>query len=116
MVTMASRFLPPGALLTASALLLSGGSAVAASDALWSLQTALQTCIETSQPGACRQAEARVSALTRNRAYPQASHLCQEEIQELAQVVALLPKRDAVPTEVMAAVADVQQACVPFGF
>jgi len=57
-----------------------------------------------------------VKALTRNPAYAKASHLCQEEIGELSQVIALLPLRDAVPNEVMASVADVQQACLPYGF
>jgi hypothetical protein len=31
-------------------------------------------------------------------------------------MVRLLPMRDALPTELMASVADVQQACLPFGF
>lgn len=88
----------------------------AASEALLGLQSAMQACIETSQAKPCRQAEARVQALTRNLAYSRASHLCKEEISELGQVVALLPMQDAVPTEVMASVADVQQACLPYGF
>ena len=87
-----------------------------ASEALLGLQGGLQACIETSQAKACRQAEARVKALTRNPAYPRASHLCKEEIGELAQLVALLPMQDAVPNELMASVADVQQACMPYGF
>ena len=57
-----------------------------------------------------------MNALTRNSAYTGSSHLCKEEIGELAQVITLLPMRDAVPTEVMASVADVQQACQPYGF
>ena len=31
-------------------------------------------------------------------------------------MVALLPMQDAVPNDVMASVADVQQACLPYGF
>ena len=90
--------------------------AAAASDALWTLQAGVRRCVETSQAQPCRQAEANVKALTRNPAYAKASHLCQEEIGELSQVIALLPLRDAVPNEVMASVADVQQACLPYGF
>jgi len=93
-----------------------GSSAAMAGDALWSLQSAMQGCIQSGQATACRQAEAQVTALTRNRAYERASHLCKEEIGELAQVVALMPIRDAVATDVMSSVADVQQACLPFGF
>ncbi len=51
-----------------------------------------------------------------NPAYANSSHLCKEEISELEAVIKLLPMRDAVPTEVMASVADVQQACLPYGF
>ena len=76
----------------------------------------MQACVETSQPQSCGKAKAQVSALTRNSAYAGSSHLCKEEIGELAQVITLLPMRDAVPTEVMASVADVQQACLPYGF
>lgn len=93
-----------------------GSTAAMAGEALWSLQSAMQGCIQSGQATACRQAEAQVTALTRNRAYEQASHLCKEEISELAQVVALMPIRDAVATDVMSSVADVQQACLPFGF
>jgi len=101
--------------LSATAIPLAAGPA-AASDALWTLQASLQNCVESSQAQPCRQAEARVKALTRNPAYAKASHLCKEEISELSQVVALLPLQDAVPNEVMASVADVQQACLPYGF
>jgi hypothetical protein len=90
--------------------------AAAASDALWTLQAGVRRCVETSQAQPCRQAQATVKALTRNPAYARASHLCQEEIGELTQVIALLPQRDAVPNEVMASVSDVQQACLPYGF
>ncbi len=31
-------------------------------------------------------------------------------------MIKLLPLRDALPTEVMASVADVQQACLPYGY
>ena len=88
----------------------------AASDALWSLQAGVSSCVESSQAKPCRQAEAQVKGLTRNAAYAKASHLCKEEIGELSQVIALLPMQDAIPTEVMASVADVQQACLPYGF
>jgi hypothetical protein len=105
-------------LLLVAGLAGSSGMALpaAASDALWSLQAGVSRCVETSQAQPCRQAEARVKGLTRNPAYARASHLCQEEISELSQVIALLPLRDAVPNEVMATVADVQQACLPYGF
>ena len=105
-------------LLLVAGLAGSSGMALpaAASDALWSLQAGVRRCVETSQAQPCRQAEANVKALTRNPAYARASHLCQEEIGELSQVIALLPLRDAVPNEVMASVADVQQACLPYGF
>ncbi|MEY4431625.1 MAG: hypothetical protein RLZZ533_1561 [Cyanobacteriota bacterium] len=101
--------------LSATAIPLTARPA-AASDALWALQGSLQGCVESSQPKPCRQAEARVKGLTRNPAYAKASHLCKEEIGELSQIVSLLPLQDAVPTEVMASVADVQQACLPYGF
>jgi len=103
------------ALSALSAWPLTAGPA-SASEALWGLQASLQSCVQSSQPQPCRQAEARVKALTRNPAYAKASHLCKEEISELSQVVALLPLQDAVPNEVMASVADVQQACLPYGF
>ena len=102
--------------LSATAIPLAAPRATAATDALWALQGSLQGCVESSQPQPCRQAEARVKGLTRNPAYAKASHLCKEEIGELSQVVGLLPLQDAVPTEVMASVADVQQACLPYGF
>jgi len=104
-----------GALSTLSAWPLTAGPA-SASEVLWGLQAGLRSCLESSQPQPCRQAEARVKGLTRNPAYAKASHLCREEISELSQVVALLPLQDAVPNEVMASVADVQQACLPYGF
>ena len=114
---MARRAFHPGLMATTAALLNAlAGPAAAAGDALWTLQSAMQACIQTSQAKACRQAEGRVQALTRNPAYPRASHLCKEEISELGQVVALLPMQNAVPNEVMASVADVQQACLPYGF
>ena len=94
----------------------SAAAAQAGSDPLWTLQRSMQACVETSQSQACRQAEAQVAALTANSAYPRSSHLCKEQIGELSQVVSLLPMRDVVPTEVMASVADVQQACLPYGF
>ena len=90
--------------------------ASAASDALWQLQLRMQACIDTTSPTACRSLAAQVQALPRNPAYAQASHLCKEEIDELSRVVALLPMRDAVATDLMASVADVQQACLPYGF
>lgn len=114
---MAPRCLLPGCLAAAAVLQFAAlRPAASASNALWTLQSALQTCVETSQAGPCRAAEARVIALRRDPAYARASHLCREEIGELAQTVALLPRRDAVPNEVMASVADVQQACLPYGF
>lgn len=88
----------------------------AAGQTLWKLEGGVQACIESSSAAACRQAEAQVSALKSNPAYAGSSHLCKEEIGELQQVIQLLPMRDAVPTEVMASVADVQQACLPYGF
>ena len=106
---------PPSACLPRASWA-SAPRATAATDALWALQGSLQGCVESSQPQPCRQAEARVKGLTRNPAYAKASHLCKEEIGELSQIVGLLPLRDAVPTEVMASVADVQQACLPYGF
>ena len=96
-------------------MVLSAGSAVAG-PSLWTLETGVQSCIETSAGQACRQAEARVSSLKSNPAYGRSSHLCKEEISELEELIKLLPMRDAVPTEVMASVADVQQACLPYGF
>ena len=111
----ASNRIPAAALIAISALATGAAPAVAA-DALWTLQSSLQTCLETGQAQACRQAETQVGGLRRNRAYAQASHLCKEEIGELAAVVALLPQRDALPNEVMASMADVQQACQPYGF
>lgn len=109
------RFL--AGLSTAAALLaVQVGPAAAGGEALWSLQRSLQACIETGQATPCRQAETQVAALVRNPAYLRSSHLCKEEIYELGQVVALLPMRDAIPAEVMATAADVQQACQPYGF
>ena len=88
----------------------------AAGQALWALQSGLETCIATTPIRSCPAFQAQVQALTRNPAYGRASHLCKEEIGELSQVIALLPKQDADPTDLMASVADVQQACLPFGF
>ena len=112
-----SRLLATGLGATAlSAVSFLGALPAAASDALWGLQASMQSCVQSSQPQPCRQAEARVKALTRDPAYAKASHLCKEEISELSQIVALLPLQDAMPNEVMASVADVQQACLPYGF
>jgi hypothetical protein len=99
-----------------AALLASSASPAAAGQNLWNLETKVQACIETSTAAACRAAESPVGQLRSNPAYARASHLCKEEISELEEVIKLLPMRDAVPTEVMASVADVQQACVPYGF
>ena len=96
------------------ALVLAGPAA--AGQNLWTLESKVQACIETSSASACRTAETQVSALRSNPAYARSSHLCKEEISELEEVIKLLPMRDAVPTEVMASVADVQQACLPYGF
>jgi hypothetical protein len=90
--------------------------AAAAGQALWSLETEMQACIQSSSAQACRQASALVKALQSNASYAGSSHLCKEEISELGEMVRLLPMRDALPTELMASVADVQQACLPFGF
>ncbi|MEN9861776.1 MAG: hypothetical protein ACO3FK_06030 [Vulcanococcus sp.] len=96
-------------------VLLSAGSAMAG-QSLWSLEKGVQSCIETSSAQTCRQAEAKVSSLKTNPAYTRSSHLCKEEISELEELIKLLPMRDAVPTEVMASVSDVQLACMPYGF
>jgi len=95
--------------------LLLAGPAMAGSS-LWRLENAIEPCIQTAGKVACSQAEAAVISLTKDPAYNRASHLCREEIGELSTVVKLLPKRDVIPTEVMASVADVQQACIPYGF
>lgn len=100
----------------AAALLVLSAGPAAAGQSLWTLESGVQACLETSNATSCRQAEARVNALKSNPAYGRSSHLCKEEISELEAVIKLLPMRDAVPTEVMASVADVQQACVPYGF
>ena len=92
------------------------GPANAAGQALWSLETGMQACIQSSSAQACSQASDLVKALQNNPSYAGSSHLCKEEIGELAEMVRLLPMRDALPTELMASVADVQQACLPFGF
>ena len=97
-------------------LLATSASPAAAGQNLWTLESKVQACIETSAAAPCRQAETHVSNLRSNPAYARASHLCKEEISELEEVIKLLPMRDAVPTEVMASVADVQQACLPYGF
>jgi len=88
----------------------------AASEALLGLQSAMQACIETSQVQSCRLADAQVQGLTRNPAYAKASDRCKVEIGELAELVALLPKQDVVPSELVASLADVQQVCLPYGF
>ena len=88
----------------------------AASEALLGLQGAMQACIETSQVQSCRLADAQVQGLTRNPAYAKASDRCKVEIGELAELVALLPKQDVVPSELVASLADVQQVCLPYGF
>ena len=102
--------------LTALIVLSAGAGSALAGQSLWSLETGMQSCIETSSAQACRQAEALVNSLKSNPAYGRSSHLCKEEISELEEVIKLLPMRDAVPTEVMASVSDVQLACLPYGF
>lgn len=87
-----------------------------ASTQLLNLESSLQSCIQAATAKACRQAESTVLALSQNPSYAASSHLCKEEISELSEVVKLLPMQDVVPTEVMASVADVQQACIPYGF
>ena len=99
-----------------SALVVLSAGPVAAGQSLWTLETGVQACLETSSAPSCRQAEVRVNSLKSNPAYGRSSHLCKEEISELEAVIKLLPMRDAVPSEVMASVADVQQACLPYGF
>ena len=99
-----------------AALVVLSAGPVAAGQSLWTLQTGVQACLETSSAPSCRQAEVRVNSLKSNPAYGRSSHLCKEEISELEAVIKLLPMRDAVPSEVMASVADVQQACLPYGF
>lgn len=105
----------PGALPLLISVLAAAGPA-AAGDGLWLLQTRMQSCIDAGSSGACGPLAAQVKALSRDPAYSRASHLCKEEIAELSAVVALLPMRDAVATDLMASVADVQQACLPYGF
>jgi hypothetical protein len=100
----------------AAALVVLSAGPVVAGQNLWTLESGVQACLETSSAPTCRQAEAGVSALKSNPAYGRSSHLCKEEISELEAVIKLLPMRDAVPTEVMASVADVQQACLPYGY
>lgn len=110
-----ARLMRRTAIVGGIACAISAGAA-SASQALWDLQAATQGCQQTGTVLACRQAQAQVTALKQNRAYPQASHLCKEEIGELNQVLALVTIKDAVATDVMSSVADVQQACQPFGF
>ena len=100
--------------LWALALLLAGPAT--AGQTLWNLEHSVEACIQKANSTACSQAQAQIGALTRTAAYGRSSHLCKEEIGELSQLVSLLPRRDAVPNEVMASVADVQQACLPFGY
>ena len=97
-------------------LVVLGAGPAVAGQSLWALESGVQACIESSSAPSCRQAEARVNALKSNPAYANSSHLCKEEISELEAVIKLLPLRDALPTEVMASVADVQQACLPYGY
>lgn len=101
------------ALLAASLLM---AAPARASEALWSLERALQVCLASTPVRSCPALQGQVAALTRDPAYGRASHLCKEEIGELTQLLALLPKRDADPTDLMASVGDVQQACQPYGF
>ena len=79
------------------------------------LQPGMQQCIDTATANACRAFEAQVAALRQDPAYAGSPHLCKEEIAELAEVAALLPMRDAVPSELMASVGDVQLACQASG-
>lgn len=95
---------------------LAAAGPAAAGDALWLLQTRMRSCIDAGSSAACGPLAAQVKALPRDPAYGRASHLCKEEIAELGAVVALLPKRDAVATDLIESVADVQQACLPYGF
>ena len=97
----AAAWLPPAAL---------------AGDSLSRLQGGMQQCIDSATAASCRAFEAQVAALRQHPAYAKAPHLCKEEISELSQVAALLPMRDAVASELMASVGDVQQACQPSGF
>jgi len=101
------------AAIAAGALL---GAPAHAGDSLSRLQGGMQKCMDSASAPACRAFEAQVAALRQNPAYARSPHLCKEEIGELAQVAALLPMRDAVASELMASVADVQQACQPSGF
>ena len=101
------------ATLTATAL---GAAPALAGDSLNRLQSGMQQCIDNATAKACRAFEAQVAELRRNPAYATSPHLCKEEIGELSQVAALLPMRDAVASELLASVADVQQACQPSGF
>ena len=87
-----------------------------AGDTLNGLRAGMQQCIDSASAKACRSFEAQVAALRKNPAYARSPHLCKEEIGELSQMAALLPMRDAVPSELMASVGDVQQACQPSGF
>jgi cobalamin synthase len=99
---------------TAAAALLA--TPALAGNSLSRLQAGMQQCMDSAAAPACRAFEAQVSALRQSPAYAGSTHLCKEEISELSQVAALLPMRDAVATELMASVADVQQACQSSGF
>ncbi len=90
--------------------------ASAVGQALLNLGAGMQPCIQASSATACQEAGEVVKALQSNPSYQGSSHLCKEEISELAKLVQLQPMRDALPNELMASVADVQQACLPFGF
>jgi hypothetical protein len=92
------------------------GTSALAGGSLGRLNAGMQACIDSASEQACRAFEAQVTALRQNPAYGPSPHLCKEEIGELSQVASLLPLRDAVPSELMASVADVQQACQPSGF
>lgn len=106
--------LPDQALFLVASLLMT--TPALAGEALWDLQRGMQGCIANTPLRSCPPLQAQVDALRRNPAYEHASHLCKEEIEELGQLITLLPERDADATDLMVGVADVQQACLPYGF
>jgi hypothetical protein len=55
------------------------GPANAAGQALWSLETGMQACIQSSSAQACRQASVLVKGLQSNPSYAGSSHLCKEK-------------------------------------
>ena len=114
--SMSSRPLNGSLAILAALIAGSTSPASAVGQALLNLGAGMQPCIETSSAKDCQKAGEVVKALQSNSSYQGSSHLCKEEISELAKLVQLLPMRDAVPNELMASVADVQQACLPFGF